>query len=93
MITIGGKAIDFASNELITSDLCQIYSIDNDNWTMLPSLNVRRSNACACLFRDRYIYVFGGDNLHNYTTFSIDESIERLDLAKGEAHWEELCIG
>ena len=58
--------IDFATNELVVSDLCDIYAIESDEWNILPSLNVRRSNACCCFFKDRYIYVFGGDVSTHY---------------------------
>ena len=76
---IGGKIIDFANERLVDSGLCEIYAVEADSWSLLPSLNVARSNASACSFQNRFIYVFGG-NCEIHPCFQMNEHVERLDL-------------
>ncbi len=88
---IGGK-IKTEDQDLIVTNLCEIYSVEHDQWSMLPSLNVKRAHACSCLFNQRYVYIFGGETT-DYPGFAINEHIERLDLANKTAQWQELDLG
>ncbi|CDW88453.1 kelch motif family protein [Stylonychia lemnae] len=88
---LGGKIHD-KDDQLLITDLCEIYSINNDSWGILPSLNVKRANACACIFNNKYIYIFGGESL-DYPGFHVYESVERIDLTSKHSQWVELDIG
>ena len=41
---------------------CEKFSIEKNEWYDVPSLNSPKYYTGGCLFADRYIYVFGGDN-------------------------------
>ena len=75
--------------------MCEIYSVENDSWNMMPQLNVKRANCAACIFNQRYLYVFGGDETTTTSQvfFSLCESIERLDLMSATPYWSELDLG
>eukprot|EP00347_Sterkiella_histriomuscorum_P013816 403363255 len=90
---IGGKISTGGDNQqLRITNLCEIYNINGDQWSILPELNVKRANSCVCLFNNKYIYVFGGES-PDYPGFNISESIERLDLSKKDSSWQELDLG
>lgn len=58
---------------------CEVYNIEKDRWNRSEcQLNVARSQASACLFKDNTIFVFGG---YNKETGTLD-SIERFDVDK-----------
>ena len=56
---------------------CNIYNIDKDRWSRNDcQLNVARSQASACSFRDNIIFIFGGYNKDSGTL----DQIERYDI-------------
>ena len=58
---------------------CEIYNIEKDRWYRSEcQLNVARSQASACLFKDNTAFIFGGYNKDSGTL----DSIERFDIDK-----------
>ena len=53
---------------------CEIYSIEKNEWTKLPSLNIKRCQAASSLMNNRYLYIIGGYGSNN--------EIEMLDLSE-----------
>jgi hypothetical protein len=55
IFTVGGKTglTDF-------SNICEAYSIKDNKWTTLPSMNEKKSSTSLCLFNDNSLFVFGG---------------------------------
>lgn len=41
-------------------DSCEVYSVEDDEWTELAPLNVPSMNSCVCSFDDRYLFKIGG---------------------------------
>lgn len=62
------------------------YDIKRDAWKFLPSLNHSRTLAGLCLFRQRFLYAFGGQNEEGFVKFT-----ERLDVREG-TRWETLKV-
>lgn len=63
---------------------CEEYSIQNDTWKQLPSLNQARCQSGASLSGDgSYIYVIGGTNGNGI--------IERLDMKK-KVVWDKVAV-
>mmetsp|Transcript_12449 Transcript_12449/g.20919 ORF Transcript_12449/g.20919 Transcript_12449/m.20919 type:complete len:467 (-) Transcript_12449:303-1703(-) len=54
----GGSSEDQFSLQSVHS-----YDIKQDVWLMQPDLNIARRSPSICLFRGKYIYVFGGSQL------------------------------
>lgn len=77
------------------SELAKVESFDikRDTWKNLPALNKARTWPSLCLFRQRFLYVFGGQN-HSMTV-SIEakciSTIEKLDITEGLS-WEVIKI-
>lgn len=70
------------------------YDIKRDTWKNLPSLNRPRVLPALCLFRQRYLYCFGGLNNSKQDAFGGGKfvgKIERLDVREG-ANWEILGL-
>mmetsp|Transcript_33219 Transcript_33219/g.32319 ORF Transcript_33219/g.32319 Transcript_33219/m.32319 type:complete len:224 (+) Transcript_33219:1183-1854(+) len=75
--------------------LAQVESFDikRDAWKKLPPLNQGRNQPGLCLFRQRFLYCFGGLKELNSDIINVSalcdfvENIERLDVREG-AHWE-----
>jgi hypothetical protein len=42
------------------TDSCERYSIEDDTWTSIASVNIKRYAASACGFRGNRIFLFGG---------------------------------
>jgi len=56
-----------------------VYNIDKDRWHRNEcQLNIARSQASACSFRDNVIFIFGGYNKEAGTL----DSVERYDIDK-----------
>ena len=49
------------------------YDIKSDIWTKKPDLNHARKNPSMCLFRNKFLYVFGGTQLKD------TDEIEKLE--------------
>ena len=65
------------------------YDIKRDTWKNLPSLNKARNWPSLCLFRQRFLYVFGGQNHSQSVSVEAKcvSTIEKLDVREG-AGWE-----
>ena len=63
------------------------YSELKDKWNIISELNKIRSNFNACIFEDRYLFVFFG-----YDAYSKEyiNSIEYIDLIKNNSKWKYL---
>jgi len=71
--TFGG----YDNVEKVQVKTCNIYNIDKDRWSRNDcQLNVARSQASACSFRDNIIFIFGGYNKDSGTL----DQIERYDI-------------
>jgi N-acetylneuraminic acid mutarotase len=63
--------------EKVQVKTCDVYNIDKDRWHRNEcQLNVARSQASACQFRDNVIFIFGGYSKEAGTL----DSIERYDI-------------
>eukprot|EP00826_Nyctotherus_ovalis_P038157 TRINITY_DN3560_c0_g1_i1.p1 TRINITY_DN3560_c0_g1~~TRINITY_DN3560_c0_g1_i1.p1 ORF type:complete len:393 (+),score=74.12 TRINITY_DN3560_c0_g1_i1:39-1217(+) len=62
---------------------CDAYSIIQNKWTALPSLNKSRHNTATALLSSRYLYAIGGCNTNG--------EIEVLDVVERSA-WKELAL-
>lgn len=81
--TFGG----YDNIEKVQVKTCEIYSVDRDKWQRNEaSLNIARSQASACQFRDNVIFIFGGYNKDLGTL----DSIERFDIDKKRIQLVEL---
>ena len=80
--------MDQKSSEL---QIVESYDIKKDSWKILPNLKKSRYQPSITMFRQRYLYVFGGQNFTN--SKAIDKptkfvgEIERLDVREGSS-WE-----
>lgn len=62
---------------------CEVYSLNENRWSLLPSLSQPRSFSAAVLMGDAEVYVIGGLNSR--------DTIERLDLREKHA-WTTLTL-
>ena len=62
---------------------CELYSVSDNKWTNLPSLNIPRSDHATALFLNRHLYAIGGVNGRN--------SIEKLDVLEMDK-WDVVSI-
>jgi len=69
---------------------CEKYIISEDRWEDMAELNIGRKYHTACLFEERYIYVFGGMTLGETYISDFREIIERFDIF--ENSWELIKI-
>jgi len=79
------------------SELAKVesYDIKRDAWKNLPGMKAARYLPSITLFRQRFLYVFGGQN-HSLTTKNerpakYVKEIERLDVREG-AQWEVISV-
>ncbi|TNV84120.1 hypothetical protein FGO68_gene4153 [Halteria grandinella] len=83
----------------------EVYNIDNDQWTHLPSLNDEREDVSLCIVKDRYLYAFGNvtsrgrrfkpsKNTANLRKQNIEYTFERIDLlnTKSLSNWEVITV-
>ncbi|KPM04665.1 kelch-like protein 2 [Sarcoptes scabiei] len=64
IIVCGGK------NDRERLRSCELYDIENNRWSRFPSLNVPRSDAAACLFREK-IYIAGGVDIFTLSSVEV----------------------
>jgi N-acetylneuraminic acid mutarotase len=57
-----------------TLDLCERFSVHENQWSPLASLNEARAFAGVCALSDQFIYLFGG--FHDYDVL---QSMEKYD--------------
>ncbi len=67
---------------------CEKYSLIQDTWVPLPSLNYARLSASACAL-GHYVYISGGYMGNKAKTACV---VERLDLGDEEAGWSPVQI-
>lgn len=73
IFTFGG----YSNTEKMQVKSCEVYNVDKNKWSKNEAqLNIARSQASACLFRDNIIFIFGG---YSKDVGTID-SIERYDI-------------
>jgi len=58
VMAIGG--IQKIDKEVITLKSCAIFDPDLNSWVDAPNLSEPRSNATACQFQGKFVYLFGG---------------------------------
>ena len=83
VVLLGSEAIAIAGWTLKSAER---YSLQDDQWTDLADLNVKRSSFAASSIKDKYIYVFAGLNDED----SRLDSIEQYDALSNK--WTELSI-
>lgn len=64
IIVCGGK------NDRERLRSCELYDIENNRWSRFASLNVPRSDAAACLFREK-IYIAGGVDIFTLSSVEV----------------------
>lgn len=42
------------------SGSCEKYNVEEDKWTLIAPMNVKRSGVGLCTFNDKYLFAFGG---------------------------------
>ena len=61
-----------------STDSCEYYDVNNNEWTQFAKLNEKKINMSASILNNRFIYLFGGlDN--NMTTL---DTIEQYDITE-----------
>jgi len=59
-----------------TSKTCEVYSTQQNNWTVQPELNRNRYLSTAVTLQERYIYVFGGYEPNVTDIEKLDTSVQ-----------------
>ena len=67
-------------------DEVERYSIENQQWIRINTMNQKRINASACPVGDNHLYVFGGRNDLEIFYDSIERYNDKLDM------WNQLKI-
>jgi hypothetical protein len=75
------------------TNVCEFYSISNDMWKKLPSLNFKKGGAGLCEFnkvdKTKWLYCFGG--IDGFTDTKVLNQVERLNLnGTNNTSWELL---
>jgi N-acetylneuraminic acid mutarotase len=61
MFVFGGMSLKQGSSTAVESlTSCEVYSIKDDQWQEIPPMANARQSFSACLFNEKYIFVFGG---------------------------------
>jgi hypothetical protein len=64
-----GCTVNVATNEIIVvggyengvlTKTCEAYSVKNDCWRLLPSLNEEKCSSALCVLNGRFLYCLGG---------------------------------
>lgn len=50
-------------DQLISLNTCEIYDIQTDTWTEMPSFTYARQQHSVCHFNDKFLFIFGGKKL------------------------------
>ena len=69
------------------SKKCEIYDINNKSWKDMPDLNEKERQRTMLFIENNYLYCFMG-----LSQTGILDSIERINLEKMDAEWENLII-
>ena len=89
LAAIGSKQIYAIGSRLYnTSKTCEVYSVEQNQWSEMPDLKCNRYLSTAVTIKNRFIYVFGG-----YEPSVTD--IERLDTNSSEPaapYWELIKV-
>lgn len=80
LFVLGGAT---SHEDLLTS--CEQYDIKNNCWIDIPSLNYKRENIVACIYQDKFIYVFGGKEIVSQGLFK--GCIEFYDASSKSERW------
>ena len=64
---------------------CEMYSINKDVWTSIPSLNKKRCCPGLCQFNQKILYAFYGFDNRKYAT--IESTIEKFEIAYINSSW------
>lgn len=82
---VGGKSFDDIFNK------CEAYSILNDHWFELPSLNEAKCSASLCVLDGKLLFCFGGVKTNDFGGNALVSTIEVLDLNRG-SFWKRLSF-
>ena len=69
--------------------VCEKYSMDEDNWKLMPSLREPRQDPTPCIVDSRYIYLFGGAVYIN-NSWSYPLTIEFFDTFNEINEWNKV---
>ena len=72
MYVIGGGSLSLKG--LKSLNVVERAKSENGPWDIVPPMATKRIDPCACTLQDRYIYVFGGNQMIIYLN-----SIEKFD--------------
>ena len=92
MYVFGGMSFKSGSMSDIESlSSCEVYSIKDDSWQEMPPMAHARQSFSACLFNEKYIFVFGGKvlgqgatirNMNDNQPFDFVSQVEVFEIEK-----------
>jgi hypothetical protein len=68
---------------------CEKFSIDDNKWNIIPSLNHSRENSGLCIHNDEYLYVILG---YDRTVNKYVSNFERLKIKDNSSIWEVINV-
>lgn len=68
---------------------CEKYSIDENNWSIIPSLNHSREKPGLCIYNDEYLYVILG---YDRSVNKYVSNFERLKIKDNSSIWEIINV-
>lgn len=83
-----GCTVNVATNEIIVvggyensvlTKTCEVYSVKQDKWRLLPSLNEEKCSSALCVLNGRFLYCLGGLAKTDQGAYLLS-TIEMLDL-------------
>jgi len=94
-----GCTVNVASNEIIVAGgyengvltrSCEIYSVAENRWRELPSLNEEKCSSALCVLNNRYVYCLGGLAKTEQGAYLLS-TIEMLDMKSAVPRWVNLA--
>lgn len=91
--------VNVSSNEIIVAGgyengqltkTCEVYSVAEDRWRELPSLNEEKCSSALCVLNGRYVYCLGGLAKTEQGAYLLS-TIEMLDLQAPNMKWINLA--
>lgn len=69
IFVFGGQSFSTSPNKpqqsLESLNSAEVYSIQKDQWTEMPNFSTARQGHSACIFNDKFIFIFGGKSLQS----------------------------
>eukprot|EP01022_Parablepharisma_sp_SALTPOND_P035356 TRINITY_DN949_c0_g1_i2.p1 TRINITY_DN949_c0_g1~~TRINITY_DN949_c0_g1_i2.p1 ORF type:complete len:693 (+),score=71.51 TRINITY_DN949_c0_g1_i2:2925-5003(+) len=78
IISVGGRNWSPLTN-------CERYSLEQDEWTLMPALNKPSENPMVYVFQDRWVYAFHNEGPYKFC-------VERQDQCESEKGWQLIKV-